>query len=389
MQNKTKIAQFVLLGIILITLNLRGPITAVGPVIDLIKNQYAFSGATAGLITTLPLLAFAFFSPFASRFKYGPTMFFGLFCIVLGEIIRSYTGEIGLFMGTLIMGAGIAIANVLLPSVIKAKFPKNFGKIMALYSLILVVSATIGAGTSVPLAVSLHLGWENALSVWAIIAIAAFFLWYPHLKGRRKYQTNKTRSLTSVSVYKIPTAWWITLFMGTQSLIFYSVVAWFPSILIQKGFSLYFASNMTLFYQLCSLPVAFFAPMLLAKMRNKNRHIFTGILCLMYAFAFIILYFQSNVLMVFLATFLLAFPMGGVFGIALLFISVKASLPQNVARLSGMAQSLGYLIAAIGPIFLGFIYDVFSSWKPPLALFVLLSLALIFFAYKANNSEAI
>lgn len=389
MLNKTKINQFILLGIVLITLNLRGPITAVGPVIELIKKQYSFSSATAGLITTLPLLAFAFFSPLASKFKYTQMMFYGIMSIILGEIIRSYTGEIGLFIGTLIMGAGIAIANVLLPSVIKAKFPKNFGKIMAIYSLVLVISATIGAGTSVPMAISLHLGWENALGLWVIIAICALFLWYPHLKGRRKYQTNKAQAIHSISIHKTSTAWWITLFMGTQSLIFYSVVAWFPSILTEKGFSLYFASNMTLLYQLCSLPVAFFAPMLLARVRNKNRHIVTAFLCVMYALAFIILYFQNSVPMIFIATILLAFPMGGVFGIALLFISIKASSPQNVARLSGMAQSLGYLIAALGPIFLGFIYDLSNSWKPPLALFFVLSLILIFFAYKANNSKTI
>ncbi|PAF47567.1 hypothetical protein BKH46_03845 [Helicobacter sp. 12S02634-8] len=389
MRDQKSLYRFVLLGIICIALNLRGPITAVGPVIELLKAQYSFSATTAGLITTLPLLAFAFFSPLVARFRYTQMMFYGLVCIALGELIRSYTGMMGVFAGTLIMGVGIAIANVLLPSVIKAKFPKKFGKVMALYSLILVVSATIGAGISVPVAISLHLGWANALALWVVIAILALLLWYPHLGGRRKYQRPTPSSNHSTAIYKSPTAWWITLFMGVQSLIFYSVVAWFPSILIARGYGLHFASNMTLLYQFCSIPVAFFAPMLIAKIQNKNRFFFIASLCAMYAFAFVILYFQSSPMMVFVATLLLAFPMGGVFGIALLFISMKASLPQNVAHLSGMAQSIGYLIAAIGPILLGFVYDFTESWKPSLVLFFLFALSLIFFAYKANSSKAI
>ncbi|PAF50607.1 MFS transporter [Helicobacter sp. 13S00477-4] len=389
MQNKTKINRFVFIGIILITLNLRGPITGVGPIIELIKEQYHFSNALAGLITTLPLFAFAVFSPLVARFKYVQMMFYGLILITFGEVIRSYFGEIGLFLGTLMMGIGIAIANVLLPSIIKTKFPKNFGKVMSLYSLILVISAAIGAGISVPIAISLGLGWKNTLAIWAFIAFIALIFWYPHLKGRRKYQNNKITIKDDKPIYKYSTAWWITLFMGTQSLIFYSVIAWFPSILIDKGFDLHFASNMTLLYQICSMPIALFGPLVISRVRNKYKHFFSTCLCLMYGLAFGILYGESSILMMFIATFLLAFPMGGLFGIALLFISTKVSLPQKVARLSGMSQSLGYLIAATGPIFLGFIYDIFGSWKVPLIVFIALTILLIFFAYKASNSQTI
>lgn len=389
MKNRAQIEWFVLVGIVFITLNLRGPITGVGPIIEIIKEQYQLSNSLAGFITTLPLLAFAIFSPIVARFRYVTMMFYGLIFIALGELIRSYAGEIGLFAGTLIMGIGIAIANVLLPSIIKSKFPKNFGKIMSIYSLVLVISAAIGAGISVPLALSLHLGWKNTLAIWAIVAIVAIVFWLPHLKGRRRYQTQKTHADANIPIYKYATSWWITLFMGTQSLIFYSVIAWFPSILIEKGFDIHFASNMTLLYQLCSMPIALLAPMLIARIRNKHKHILTSFLCLMYALAFGILLFYNSLLAMVIVTLFLAFPMGGMFGIALLFVSTKASAPAKVARLSGMAQSLGYLIAAIGPIFLGFVYDIAKSWNVPLVIFVILTLLLIFFAYKANNSKVI
>lgn len=389
MKSRAQIEWFVLMGIVFITLNLRGPITGVGPIIEIIKEQYQLSNSLAGFITTLPLLAFAIFSPIVARFRYVTMMLYGLVFIVLGELIRSYSGEIGLFVGTLIMGVGIAIANVLLPSIIKSKFPKTFGKIMSIYSLALVISAAIGAGISVPLALSLHLGWKNTLAIWAIVAVVAIIFWLPHLKGRRRYQNQKTPTGVNIPIYKYATSWWITLFMGTQSLIFYSVIAWFPSILIEKGFDIHFASNMTLLYQVCSMPVALLAPMLIARVRNKHKHILTSFLCLMYALAFGILLFCNSLFAMVLVTLFLAFPMGGMFGIALLFVSTKASIPQKVARLSGMAQSLGYLIAAIGPIFLGFVYDVAKSWNVPLVIFVVLTLLLIFFAYKANNSKVI
>lgn len=389
MKSRAQIEWFVLMGIVFITLNLRGPITGVGPIIEIIKEQYQLSNSLAGFITTLPLLAFAIFSPIVARFRYVTMMLYGLVFIALGELIRSYSGEIGLFVGTLIMGVGIAIANVLLPSIIKSKFPKTFGKIMSIYSLALVISAAIGAGISVPLALSLHLGWKNTLAIWAIVAVVAIIFWLPHLKGRRRYQNQKTPTGVNIPIYKYATSWWITLFMGTQSLIFYSVIAWFPSILIEKGFDIHFASNMTLLYQVCSMPVALLAPMLIARVRNKHKHILTSFLCLMYALAFGILLFCNGLFAMVLVTLFLAFPMGGMFGIALLFVSTKASIPQKVARLSGMAQSLGYLIAAIGPIFLGFVYDVAKSWNVPLVIFVVLTLLLIFFAYKANNSKVI
>lgn len=389
MKSRAQIEWFVLVGIVFITLNLRGPITGVGPIIEIIKEQYQLSNSLAGFITTLPLLAFAIFSPIVARFRYVTMMLYGLIFIALGELIRSYSGEIGLFVGTLIMGVGIAIANVLLPSIIKSKFPKTFGKIMSIYSLVLVISAAIGAGVSVPLALSLHLGWKNTLAIWAIVAVVAIVFWLPHLKGRRRYQNQKTPTGVNIPIYKYATSWWITLFMGTQSLIFYSVIAWFPSILIEKGFDIHFASNMTLLYQLCSMPIALLAPMLIARIRNKHKHILTSFLCLMYGLAFGILLFCDSLFAMVVATLFLAFPMGGMFGIALLFVSTKASAPQKVARLSGMAQSLGYLIAAIGPIFLGFVYDIGKSWNVPLVIFITLTLLLIFFAYKANNSKVI
>ena len=119
----------VFLGIIFVSFNLRAPITSVGPVIDLIQEEYTLNSSMAGFITTLPLLSFAIFSPFVSKishnYGYGLTMLVGLILIIIGELVRSYTGVFGLFIGTIFIGLGIAIGNVLMPSVIKHKFKKN------------------------------------------------------------------------------------------------------------------------------------------------------------------------------------------------------------------------------------------------------------------------
>ena len=145
----------VFLGIIFVSFNLRAPITSVGPVIDLIQEQYKLNSSMAGFITTLPLLAFAIFSPIVAKinhkFGHGKTMFAGLILIILGLMLRSYLQVFGLFAGTIFIGIGIAIGNVLIPSVIKHKFKKNAGSVISIYITSMCIFAAIGSGVSIPI----------------------------------------------------------------------------------------------------------------------------------------------------------------------------------------------------------------------------------------------
>ena len=175
----------ILLGILFISFNLRAPITAVGSIIDLIKSEHNLSNGASGFITTLPLITFAIVSPFVSqiaeKLKYEKTILLGLLFILVGEYIRSYTNLFGIFLGTTFLGIGIAIGNVLIPSIIKLHFKNNAGTMVSIYTSSMCIFAAVGAGISVPLAKGLELGWKNTLAVWIILTLTTILIWSPQL----------------------------------------------------------------------------------------------------------------------------------------------------------------------------------------------------------------
>ncbi|ECL2921706.1 transporter [Campylobacter jejuni] len=165
--------------VIIVAFNLRAPITAVGPIIDIIKDKYYLNSTVAGILTSLPLIAFGGISFIVGYFSPIRAIVFGIFLIFLGEIIRSYFGVYGLFLGMLAMGCGIAIANVLLPSFIKEKFPKKMASIMGIYSLVLSISSIIGIALAIP------------LFFWAIFSFVALVVYYPQAKNGRFFRIKK------------------------------------------------------------------------------------------------------------------------------------------------------------------------------------------------------
>ncbi|ECK8448193.1 transporter [Campylobacter jejuni] len=165
--------------VIIVAFNLRAPITAVGPIIDIIKDKYYLNSTVAGILTSLPLIAFGGISFIVGYFSPIRAIVFGIFLIFLGEIICSYFGVYGLFLGMLAMGCGIAIANVLLPSFIKEKFPKKMASIMGIYSLVLSISSIIGIALAIP------------LFFWAIFSFVALVVYYPQAKNGRFFRIKK------------------------------------------------------------------------------------------------------------------------------------------------------------------------------------------------------
>ena len=210
----------IIIGIIFISFNLRAPITAVGSLADMIQSQYSLSGGALGLITTLLLIAFALVSPFVSRYSlngYGNSMAIGLLFIIVGEIICSYTNSIGLFIGTASFGMGIAIGNILISRIIKAKYPNKLGPMTSVYISGLCLFAAVGAGLSILLAKGLDLGWQNYLVSWSILALITFIIWIPQLKKQQKSSQPTSEIVSNISngnnrsIWRSATAWWVTL----------------------------------------------------------------------------------------------------------------------------------------------------------------------------------
>ena len=217
---KSLYAFLLIAGIILVAINLRPAITSVGPVVGMIKEDIGLAYWSVSLLTSLPLIAFAVVSPItpkiANKLSNEKTLLWGLVCILAGIIIRSFSVVFLLFAGTFLTGAGIAICNVLLPVVIKDKYPLKFGIMTSVYSTAMGLMASIASGLSVPLAMDINLGWKTALLVWGIPAILAIFLWIYLVKNSEhkraeikvtKRDSSIWRSLTCLAsriLYGIP-----------------------------------------------------------------------------------------------------------------------------------------------------------------------------------------
>lgn len=364
----------ILLGILFISFNLRAPITAVGSVVEMIQAEYHLSNAVAGFITTLPLIAFAVVSPFvstlSSKMGHAKTMLLGLIFILIGAVCRSYTGAIGLFIGTAIIGVGIAIGNVIIPSIIKLHFSEKVGFVTSIYTSGMCIFAAVGAGVSVPLAKGLALGWKHTLCVWFILTIITILIWFPHIKEKTTTISAHASQTDGGSVWKSPLAWWVTLFMGTQSLLFYSLVAWLPTIVVSKGLSQAFAGNMALLFQLMAIPATLIIPTLCDKLKDQRPLIY--IVCIIYASGMSLFLIGSNAICMTLAIIFMSIGMGGSISLSIAFISLRSPNSRKAAQLSGISQSAGYLFAALGPIVTGYIYDLKSTWSIPVILFLLL-----------------
>lgn len=386
MNMRQKIFFINLLPIILISLNLRAPTAAISPVVDIIKDYYHLNAALTGLLTSLPLLAFGLVSFFVSYFQPTRALFIGLMCIFVGEILRCIGESAELFIGTAIMGGGIAIANVLLPSLVKAKFPHNIPKIMGIYSLVLNLSSALGIALILPLMMILPV--PIALGIWAILVFIALISYIPQMKNNR-ISRPKLKADSKGSLFANLNAWKITIFMGLTSTISYGFFAWYPSFIISFGYSQSFASQMMILSHCIIIPAAFFIPLLLGSLPNKRRVLLIGFTCGLYVISYALLLCSQQMWVVVFVSIILGIPVGGVFGIALLFISIKSSNVQTATKLSAMSQGVGYLLASLSPVLIGRIYDVFHHFTYALMGLMILGILLNLIGFLAYKSKQI
>ncbi|MCV3453718.1 MFS transporter [Campylobacter sp. FU_520] len=372
-----------ILVVITLALNLRAPITSIGPMIEYIQEYYKINSALAGMLTTLPLIAFGLIPFFVAYFSQIKALFFALILIVFGEFIRSYGGNIGLFSGVFLIGAGIAIANVLLPSFVKEKFAKNAYKIMGLYGSIMGLSSIAGVALSLPLLKIFEV--PQAMFFWVILALIALIFYFPHLKNKRLLRPKK-KNINKINLFLNLTAWKVTIVMGLQSFLSYSLFAWLSVMISEKGFGIDFGSNVLLLSQIIGMPVAFLLPIVLGKLRAHAESFVIIILGFLYVLSFILVFFCDVKLVLLLAAIFLGFASSGVFTISLLFIAIKSSNSFIAAKLSAMSQGIGYLIAAQAPWIIGMLHDNFRNFTSGFIMLIVVAVILnifVFLAYKA------
>ncbi|MBE1557110.1 CynX/NimT family MFS transporter [Sporosarcina limicola] len=377
--NNRKIG-LLLIGIILIGANLRAPLTSVGSLISFIRDDLGISNAVAGTITTLPLLAFAFLSPFAAkiagRLGIERTIFYSLIVLTLGISIRSLPTVSTLFAGTLLIGLAIAIGNVLLPGFIKMNFPLRIGLMTGIYAVSMNIFAALAAGLSFPISSINGFGWRGALGVWGLLAFITLVIWLPQIRHGKQRNVNSTvaPSVKTTAIWRSPLAWKITIFMGLQSLIFYTLMTWLPDILRVHGYSSGSAGWMLFLLQFSIIPVTFIMPIVAGWM--KNQVALTGFTALLFFVGIAGLLYGNHVFIPLWAV-MIGIACGSSFSLSMMFFTLRTTDFQQAAKMSGMAQSFGYLLAATGPVLFGGLHDLTDSWTMPLVMLLGASIILL------------
>ncbi|WP_460339432.1 MFS transporter [Actinoallomurus acanthiterrae] len=352
-------------GLLVVAANLRASLTGVGPLLDRVQADLRLAPAVAGLLNTLPLLAFAALSPMVPRLagRWGPERLLGgaLVVLTLGIAVRWVPTATALFVGTVLIGAGIAVGNVLLPSLIKRDFPTRVGLLTSAYATVMGGVAAVASGVAVPIGQVAPGGWRTALGCWIVLALVAVVLWLPQMRTPRPVAE-------AIRGHRLPwgsgLAWAVTAFMGLQSLGFYVVVTWLPQVLQDSGVSAAAAGWLLFLFQAVAVLTSLAVPAALRWARDQralaavsSAVVLAGYLGLLVAPGWALLW-----------SVVLGLGGGACLVLALAFFSLRAQDATVAGALSAMAQLIGYLLAAAGPVIFGLLHTVSTGWHAPIIL---------------------
>jgi CP family cyanate transporter-like MFS transporter len=368
---RSRLASVLLVAaIVAVALNQRPAVVAVAPVLGDLRADTGLSSALAGLLTTLPVLCFGAFAPIAPRLarRIGleTAVAFSLLLLAAGIALRLLSPVALLFAGSLLAGAAIAFANVLLPAYVKREFRRP-GAVMGLYSASLNIGAAAGAAATVPLATALGVDWRTALGLWLVLAVAALALWLPVAGTGRAHRTSEPmpEGQGSWSLLRQPLARQVTAYLGLQSVQFYSISAWLPTLLADAGVPVAQGGLLLGLANVVGAAAALLAPAQAGRMRTQRPLIAAVAAAYLLGLSGLLIAPADGTL-VWVAAFGLA--QGGGFALALTLIVLRSPTPLVAARLGGVAQCLGYLLAALGPLVLGALHDLTDGWAWPLAV---------------------
>lgn len=385
----TVVTILTIIGVIFLSANLRAAITSVGPVIKEISDYLGLSNIQAGLVTTIPLLSFGLLSGFvpgvSRKLGMEKVLFFSLVLLTIGLCVRISGNIYLLFAGAALVGAAITAGNVIMPAYIKKEFPKQVGLMTGIYSMVMNLTAALAAGFSIAIGQLTGWGWKGSIGIWAILAFIAVLVWLPQAL-KKKQEDSILATVSNRSLFKSGLAWNITIFMGLQSLMFYSIVAWLPAVLLSWGMTKEDAGWTLSYVQMAQLPVTFIGSVVASKMKNQQLLVWITGIIMMIGILLLILFKTQFII---LSVILIGIAGGLAFSLAMMFFILRTKNAETAAGLSGMAQSFGYMLAATGPPIFGMLHDFTDDWT--ISFYFLLAgvMALIYVGINASKNNVI
>lgn len=377
-------------GIILIGVSLRTPFTVLPIILGNISQGLEVEVSSLGVLTSLPLLMFTLFSPFSTRLaqKIGLEHLFtySLFFLTIGSLIRLINLPL-LYLGTLMVGASVAVINVLLPSLIQANQPKKIGFLTTLYVTSMGIATALASYLAVP--ITQASSWKGLILLLTLLCLATFLVWLPNHRYNHRLAP-QTKQKSQIKVMRNKQVWAIIIFSGFQSLIFYTVITWLPTMSIHAGLSSHEAGLLTSILSLISIPFSMTIPSLTTSLSTRNRQLMLTLVSLAGVVGISMLFFPINNFIYWLAIHLLiGTATSALFPYLMVNFSLKTSAPEKTAQLSGLSQTGGYILAAFGPTLFGYSFDLFHSWVPSVAALLLIDILMTVALFTVDRADKI
>lgn len=377
-------------GIILIGVSLRTPFTVLPIILGNISQGLEVEVSSLGVLTSLPLLMFTLFSPFSTRLaqKIGLEHLFtySLFFLTIGSLIRLINLPL-LYLGTLMVGASVAVINVLLPSLIQANQPKKIGFLTTLYVTSMGIATALASYLAVP--ITQASSWKGLILLLTLLCLATFLVWLPNHRYNHRLAP-QTKQKSQIKVMRNKQVWAIIIFSGFQSLIFYTVMTWLPTMSIHAGLSSHEAGLLTSILSLISIPFSMTIPSLTTSLSTRNRQLMLTLVSLAGVVGISMLFFPINNFIYWIAIHLLiGTATSALFPYLMVNFSLKTSAPEKTAQLSGLSQTGGYILAAFGPTLFGYSFDLFHSWVPSVAALLLIDILMTVALFTVDRADKI
>ncbi len=369
----------VLVGMLLVALNLRAAVTSLGALLGEVRTGLGLSGAMAGLVTTLPTIAFAglgALTPWLVR-RYAPArvLVVAMTALAVGQVLRVVTDSALVFVATSALAlAGIAVANILLPMLVKQHFPHRTGLVTGAYTMALTTGTTVAAASAVPVAHAFG-SWRAGLGVWAGLAALAVLPWVPLALRARTARRAATGAVAVAAPARVRPArtrlgWAMAVYFGAQSLSGYAIMGWLAQLFRDAGFRPETAGLLLAGVTALGVPVALLMPTLAGRLRTLRPLVF-GLTAFSAASYLGLALAPHDGALLWVALLALG---QGAFPLILTTIGLRARTAEGTVALSAFAQSTGYVIAALGPLLVGVLYEATGGWTAPIG-FLLVALA--------------